>query len=144
MRAGLGAARRSARRANSLCLIQAPLTIRGWGRSPHRQFVVWDDEGSRSLRLDVVDELAFGRHREALAENHLGSEPIGRPAWSTSSRFGGIAGSVAMMVAVVATVLLVSSVVFGTIVASLAAAVAAGAACWSWFFLPLVTFRRDD
>lgn len=38
--------------------------IRGWGRSPHRQFVVWDDEGSRSLRLDVVDELAFGRHRE--------------------------------------------------------------------------------
>jgi hypothetical protein len=38
--------------------------IRSWGRSPHRQFVWWDDVRGRPIRLDVVDELAFGAERE--------------------------------------------------------------------------------
>lgn len=38
--------------------------IRSWGRSPHRQFGFWDDSRRRHVRLDLVDELAFGRVHE--------------------------------------------------------------------------------
>jgi thymidylate kinase len=38
--------------------------VPSWGRSPHRQYVWWDDSLNRAVRLDLVDELAFGRERE--------------------------------------------------------------------------------
>ena len=38
--------------------------IRSWGRSPHRQYDFWDESLRRPVRLDLVDELAFGRVHE--------------------------------------------------------------------------------
>lgn len=55
-----------------------------------------------------------------------------------------IIGSVVMAVAVLATVFLVSSLVYSTTSAAFASAVVAGVLAWSWFYLPLVTFRRHD
>ena len=53
-----------------------------------------------------------------------------------------ILGSIATVIAIVATVYLVTTVVFGATSAGVAAAVGAGIVAWSWFYLPLVTFRR--
>lgn len=57
----------------------------------------------------------------------------------------GIVGSLAALVAVSATVYLVSNIVFNVSVAVTAATLITALACWSWLFLPIVTFRsRDD
>ena len=53
-----------------------------------------------------------------------------------------IVGSGVMAVAVLSTVFLVSSVVFSTSAAAIAAAAVGAILLWSWFYLPLVTFRR--
>ncbi|NND76278.1 MAG: hypothetical protein HKN44_14865 [Ilumatobacter sp.] len=55
-----------------------------------------------------------------------------------------IVGTVAMGVAIVATVCLVSSIVFDGSSAAIATAAIAAAMSWSWFYLPLITFRRVD
>ena len=56
----------------------------------------------------------------------------------------GILGSLSALLAVSATVFLVSDVVFDTAVASVATTAMAVLACWSWLFLPMVTFRTSD
>lgn len=57
----------------------------------------------------------------------------------------GIAGSLAALVAISATVYLVSNIVFDARVAVTAAALITALSCWSWVFLPIVTFRsRSD
>lgn len=38
--------------------------LSSWGRAPHRQFTWWDPTAGRRIRLDLVDELSFGPHRE--------------------------------------------------------------------------------
>lgn len=53
----------------------------------------------------------------------------------------GIAGSIAALVAISATVFLVSSIVFNSGVALTAGAVITALTCWSWLYLPIVTFR---
>lgn len=53
-----------------------------------------------------------------------------------------IAGTVSMGIAIAATVYLVSSVAYDQTIASLAAAGLAAVLVWSWFFLPLITFRN--
>jgi thymidylate kinase len=35
-----------------------------WGRAPHRQYTWWDPSSDRRVRLDLVDDLSFGEHRE--------------------------------------------------------------------------------
>lgn len=35
-----------------------------WGRAPHRQYTWWDPSSQGRVRLDLVDELSFGEHRE--------------------------------------------------------------------------------
>jgi hypothetical protein len=37
---------------------------RAWGRGPHRFFVTYDEVSARRVKLDVVTELAYGRHQE--------------------------------------------------------------------------------
>ncbi len=54
-----------------------------------------------------------------------------------------IVGTVAMGVAIVATVFLVSTLVFGPVTAVLATLVLFVTLLWSWFHLPLVTFRQQ-
>lgn len=57
----------------------------------------------------------------------------------------GIFGSIATLIAISATVYLVSSIVFNDIIAIVAASLITALACWSWLFLPIVTFRsRHD
>lgn len=53
----------------------------------------------------------------------------------------GITGSIAALIAISATVYLVSNIVFDASVAIAAAALITALSCWSWLFLPLVTFR---
>lgn len=38
--------------------------VRSWGRSPHRQYTWWDEALGTPVRVDVVDQLAFGDVRE--------------------------------------------------------------------------------
>lgn len=56
----------------------------------------------------------------------------------------GIAGTVAMAVAVMATVYLVSEVAFDNNAAITSTAVLSATLAWSWFYLPLVRFERQD
>ena len=53
--------RRAVRRT---LLASGAYRVPSWGRSPHRQYVWWDDSLNRAVRLDLVDELAFGMERE--------------------------------------------------------------------------------
>ena len=53
-----------------------------------------------------------------------------------------VAGTLAFLVAIVASTYLVASVRLGSVGASVTLAVMAGLAGWSWFYLPLVTFRK--
>jgi len=55
-----------------------------------------------------------------------------------------LAGTVVFLVAIVAVVYLVSSLVFSDPIAIGASGVVAAVACWAWFYVPLVTFGRDD
>jgi hypothetical protein len=52
------------------------------------------------------------------------------------------AGTVMAAVALAASVYLVTSVVFGDRAGGIAAGILALVTAWSWFYLPLVTFRR--
>lgn len=54
-----------------------------------------------------------------------------------------IAGSIAMGVAVLATVFLVSSIVFDDQPAVVATALISAVLSWAWFYLPIVTFRKQ-
>ncbi len=57
----------------------------------------------------------------------------------------GIIGSIAALIAISATVYLVSSIVFNDGIAIAATTLITALACWSWLFLPIVTFRsRHD
>jgi hypothetical protein len=38
--------------------------LRAWGRGPHRFFVAYDEASARRVKLDVVTQLAYGRHQE--------------------------------------------------------------------------------
>lgn len=42
--------------------------VPSWGRSPHRQFTWWDDVRGTAVRLDLVDQLAFGSVRELVVD----------------------------------------------------------------------------
>jgi len=53
-----------------------------------------------------------------------------------------VAGTAAFLVAIMASVHLVTSVRFGSVGAALAMSAIAGLAGWTWFFMPLVSFRR--
>lgn len=55
-----------------------------------------------------------------------------------------IAGTVAFLMAISAVVYLVSSLVFSEPLAIAATVVVAVTASWSWFYLPLVRFSRED
>ena len=55
-----------------------------------------------------------------------------------------VVGTVAFSVAIVAVSFLVSSIVLGTGAAGAVTGVIAAVGLWSWFYLPLVTFERDD
>lgn len=55
-----------------------------------------------------------------------------------------LAGTVVFLVAIVAVVYLVSSLVFSDPFAVGASVVVAAVASWAWFYVPLVTFGRDD
>lgn len=55
-----------------------------------------------------------------------------------------IAGTVFFLIAIAAVVYLVSSLVFSDPLAVAATVVIAAIALWSWFYVPLVTFKRDD
>lgn len=55
-----------------------------------------------------------------------------------------IVGTVSFLVAIVAVVYLVSSLVFTNWIAVSATVVVAGVSSWTWFYLPLVSFNRDD
>jgi hypothetical protein len=55
-----------------------------------------------------------------------------------------IAGTAAHVISITAVVYLVSSVVFTDAVAVIATVVVALIVAWAWFFVPLVTFRRDQ
>ena len=54
-----------------------------------------------------------------------------------------VAGTASFLVAIVASVYLVTSVRFGSVGSALSLAIIAGLAGWSWFWLPLVSFRDD-
>lgn len=45
--------------------------IRAWGRKPHHFFVAGDETGAR-VKLDLVTELAYGRHHELRADGTEG------------------------------------------------------------------------
>lgn len=53
----------------------------------------------------------------------------------------GIIGSLSALIAISATVYLVSNIVFDASTAIVAATLITALACWSWLFLPIVTFR---
>ena len=53
-----------------------------------------------------------------------------------------VAGTVILLVAIVASTYLVSSVRLGSAGAAAVLAMTAGLGAWSWFYLPLVTFRK--
>jgi hypothetical protein len=56
----------------------------------------------------------------------------------------GLGGSLAASVALVASAWLAVSVVYGNGTAVVFAVVIAALVAWSWFWVPLVTFRKDD
>jgi len=56
----------------------------------------------------------------------------------------GLGGSVAASIALVASAWLAVSVVYGNGIAVVFAVVIAALVAWAWFWLPLVTFHRDD
>lgn len=53
-----------------------------------------------------------------------------------------VAGTIAFLVSIVACTYLVTSVRLGSTAAAVSLAGVAGLAGWSWFYLPLVTFRK--
>lgn len=55
-----------------------------------------------------------------------------------------VVGTVALLVAIAAVAYLVSSIVLGTPTAVVVTVVMTAIGGWSWFYLPLVTFERDD
>ena len=55
-----------------------------------------------------------------------------------------ILGTVSFLIAVAAVVYLVSSLVFTDLLAVVATVVLATTASWAWFYVPLVTFDKDD
>lgn len=55
-----------------------------------------------------------------------------------------IVGSALFAMALTASAFLVSSLVLGTLAAVAVTTVVALVGAWSWFYLPLVTFRRDS
>lgn len=55
-----------------------------------------------------------------------------------------VVGTLAFMIDITAVTFLVSSLVLGTPMAIAMATVVALVGAWSWFYLPLVTFERDD
>ena len=55
-----------------------------------------------------------------------------------------IAGTVFFLIAITSVVYLVSSLVFSDPLAMAATGVIAAIALWSWFYVPLVSFSRDD
>lgn len=71
----------------------------------------------------------------------LKRESLRHLIWAT---WLGIVGSGFMAIAVAATVYLVSSVVYADAAAAAASGVVALLLAWSWFYLPIVTFRRTS
>jgi len=55
-----------------------------------------------------------------------------------------IVGTVFFLIAIASVVFLVSSLVFSDPIAVAATVVIGAVAIWSWFYLPLVRFNRDD
>lgn len=55
-----------------------------------------------------------------------------------------IAGTVLFAIAVTAVAYLVASFVLGPVAAVVAAAVVGAVGAWSWFYIPLVDFQRDE
>lgn len=55
-----------------------------------------------------------------------------------------IAGTVFFLIAIAAVVYLVSSLVFSDPIAGAATLIIGGIATWSWFYVPLVRFNRDE
>ncbi len=55
-----------------------------------------------------------------------------------------IAGTVLFLITIASVVFLVSSLVFDDTLAALATALASSVAGWSWFYLPMVKFRKDE
>jgi hypothetical protein len=53
-----------------------------------------------------------------------------------------VAGTVSFLVGIVASTYLVASVRLGSVGAGIVLALMSGLAGWSWFYLPLVTFRK--
>lgn len=54
-----------------------------------------------------------------------------------------VAGTISFLVAIVASVHLVASVRLGSAGAAVAVAIVAGLAAWTWFYMPIVTFKKD-
>jgi hypothetical protein len=54
-----------------------------------------------------------------------------------------VIGSAAFAVAITSVAFMVSSIVLSTGLAIAVTAVTAGVCLWSWYYLPLVAFRRD-
>jgi hypothetical protein len=55
-----------------------------------------------------------------------------------------VVGSALFAVTITAVAYLVASIVLTTTVAVAVTVIVAGACLWSWYYLPLVSFRRDD
>ncbi len=55
-----------------------------------------------------------------------------------------IAGTIAFLVAIGAAVYLVTSLVLSDLAAVIVAALVSAIATWSWFYLPIVTFNRNE
>lgn len=55
-----------------------------------------------------------------------------------------IAGTVAFAVSIAASTYLVSTLVFHDVAAGVVTAIIAGVTAWSWFYIPLVSFSKDD
>jgi hypothetical protein len=71
---------------------------------------------------------------------------IKRRAWShvMYATKVAIAGTVFFLIAIAAVVYLVSSLVFSDSIAGVATLIIGGIATWSWFYVPLVRFNRDE
>lgn len=55
-----------------------------------------------------------------------------------------IVGTVAFAISIAASTYLVSTLVFEDVAAGIVTAVIAAVTAWSWFYMPLVSFSRDD
>lgn len=62
----------------------------------------------------------------------------------TAAAWLSIAGTVAFAISIAASTYLVSTLVFQDVAAGIVTAVIAAVTAWSWFYMPLVSFSRDD